>query len=461
MKDVVVIVPGILGSALRDKNGKEIWGPSTAGITGTILSLGQNFQRLGLPDGVGHDDPQDGIEATRLMPKMHLLPAFWKIDGYGRMVEFLEQRFALSRPTPDQPGNLVLFPYDWRLSNVLNARRLADRVTPELERWRQHTKHRDAKLILICHSMGGLIARWFLEVLDGGVHGRDHARKLITIGTPYQGAMPALERLVNGFSLGLGPLSMNLDTLVRSLPSVYQLLPTYECLDVGDGQLQALSDVALPNVGNVNVREGISFHTQITDAVTLPSSYQTIAIKGQTQPTAQSALLSNGMIEAIRSHKGTDHRGDGTVARPSAHPPEWADEAGVVFAAQQHPMLQSSDSILQQLYGVLTGHLGKFMGGHEIGLDMPPLVAQGEAIQVRAFSEEPALPLQVSIAAEDGGQTSIPVLMTVQGDGSYFAELEGVASGAYRVTVQSAAPSVPVEPVADILLVWNEGLHAK
>jgi hypothetical protein len=58
----------------------------------------------------------------------------------------------------------------------------------------------------------------------------------------------ALRELVNGLSVGLGPLSVKLAALVRSLPSVYQLLPAYPCLDVGDGELKALEDAAVPDL---------------------------------------------------------------------------------------------------------------------------------------------------------------------------------------------------------------------
>jgi hypothetical protein len=47
------------------------------------------------------------------------------------------------------------------LSNQLNAQRLSETVIPILERWRQTTKNSEAKLIFICHSMGGLVATAF------------------------------------------------------------------------------------------------------------------------------------------------------------------------------------------------------------------------------------------------------------------------------------------------------------
>jgi triacylglycerol esterase/lipase EstA (alpha/beta hydrolase family) len=133
------------------------------------------------------------------------------------LVNGLKARFTLTEASTTQPGNLLLFPYDWRLSNVLSAIKLAETAPGELDRWRKHTQNPDAKLVLICHSMGGLVARWFLEVLGG----REITRQLVTIGTPYQGSVDALRELVNGLSVGLGPLSVKLTAFLRSLPSVY------------------------------------------------------------------------------------------------------------------------------------------------------------------------------------------------------------------------------------------------
>jgi pimeloyl-ACP methyl ester carboxylesterase len=210
---------------------------------------------------------------------------------------------------------------------------------PHLDRWQRQTQNHQAKLIFICHSMGGLLARWFLEKLGG----RDVTRMLITIGTPYQGSINALDTLVNGLFLGLGPVGFSLDQLVRSFPSVYQLLPTYPCLDLGDGQLQGLSGLDLPNMGSVDAKEGLAFHARISAAVEKAPHYPTFAIKGVDQPTSQSALLRGGKVEPLRSYKGEDKGGDGTVPRPSSHPPEWADERASTYVSQKHAVLQSTE----------------------------------------------------------------------------------------------------------------------
>jgi hypothetical protein len=381
-----------------------------------------------------------------------MIPTFWKADGYGRLLDRLSSRFTLT-PATENSGNLVEFPYDWRLSNQFNGQRLADVVVPHLERWRRQAQNHDAKLIFICHSMGGLVTRWFLEMLGG----REVTRTLITIGTPYSGSLNALSALVNGIFLGLGPLGIAVDELVRSFPSVYQLLPMYPCLDLGDGQLRELSGIDLPNVGAANVSEALAFHERISDSVEKSPRYQTFAIKGVDQPTAQSALLRGGKAEALRSHKGTDYAGDGTVPRPSSHPPEWSDDSASVFVPQKHAMLQSTDSILTQVFGILTGHLGRFMGGARIGVDIPDIVQLGRPLPIDAISKDgdPTLPLHVVCEGEDGQAFGSPKLMRPMGDGRYLATIDGLPEGAWRLTVRTATPARQVEPVTDWIVVSN------
>ena len=51
---------------------------------------------------------------------------------------------------------------------------------------------------------------------------------------PYSGSVNAVEFLVNGFKKGWGPFTVDLTDTIRSFTSVYQLLPSYRCLQ-GDG----------------------------------------------------------------------------------------------------------------------------------------------------------------------------------------------------------------------------------
>ena len=135
-----------------------------------------------------------------------------------------------------------------------------------LTRWRTSSGAADAKLVLVGHSMGGLISRYFLECLGGW----QHTRTLITLGTPHRGSVNAVDSIVNGVKKGIGPLGLDLTPLLRSYPSVYQLLPTYPCVDTGTGGLQRIATAAesgaLPVVRAEWAREARAFHTEIEDA---------------------------------------------------------------------------------------------------------------------------------------------------------------------------------------------------
>ena len=254
LRDVIVVLPGILGSTLI-RDGQEIWAPSAGAVWKAIRSFGASIQCLTLPVDLGDDHPGDGVEALALMPDLHVLPGILSANiGYDRLLAWLMQRFKLVLADPKDfatPGNLLPFAYDWRLSCRYNAPRLKQVVEPALERWRAlDNANRDARLIFICHSMGGLVARWYLEQEGGAAH----TCKLITIGTPHRGAVAALQQLVNGVEKTVGPLRLELTRFARSLPSAHQLLPQYACLETDAGLTpitarlrQQPLDTAVPN----------------------------------------------------------------------------------------------------------------------------------------------------------------------------------------------------------------------
>jgi hypothetical protein len=175
MPDVVVLLPGITGSVLK-QHGKVVWGFSADTIGKALLTLGGSMERtLSLPnDDPSKDDLDDGIVADALIPDLHLIPGFWKIDGYTRIAEALAANFELR-----DGENFFQFPYDRRRDNRVAARNLAKATKSWLTAWRQSSGNADAKLILIAHSMGGLISRYFLECLEGW----EDTKALITFGT--------------------------------------------------------------------------------------------------------------------------------------------------------------------------------------------------------------------------------------------------------------------------------------
>lgn len=81
---------------------------------------------------------------------------------------------------------------------------------------------REKRVIVVAHSLGGLVARYWAGVLDGW----RMCRAVITLGTPHRGGPKALDVLANG--VRIGPVALDGTTAVlREWPSVAELLPRY------------------------------------------------------------------------------------------------------------------------------------------------------------------------------------------------------------------------------------------
>ena len=225
------MLPGILGSTLR-QNGHLVWAPSAGSALKAIATFGASVRRLELPAGIGDEHPCDGVEPASLMPDLHVLPGIWTpVKGYDRLLARLRS-LGYREPGPGgaPPGNLIPVAYDWRLSCRYNGQRLGTIIESALQQWRaQGGPYAEAQIMFVCHSMGGLVARWYIEKCGGA----EITRKLITLGTPYRGAARALGQLVNGAHPGLGPFRLDLTRFGRSMPSLHQLMPEYACLEVG------------------------------------------------------------------------------------------------------------------------------------------------------------------------------------------------------------------------------------
>src|SRR5262249_38288885 len=106
--DVVVLLPGIMGSVLR-KGDRDVWARSGGAIVSGPRALGGRVRELTLAgDPPDVDDLGDGITAVRLFPDTHMLPGLWKIDGYSKISQTIQAELDVT------PGrNFFEFPYDW------------------------------------------------------------------------------------------------------------------------------------------------------------------------------------------------------------------------------------------------------------------------------------------------------------------------------------------------------------
>jgi pimeloyl-ACP methyl ester carboxylesterase len=451
--DVIVVLPGIMGSTLA-KNGKMVWAPTPGAIIRGIRGFGRGVRSLALPPDIGDGHPEDGVEPVAVMPDLHVLPGIWTAHiGYGLLIETLRSRLGLTHDlrNEDRAPNLLAVPYDWRLSNRYNGRRLKTIVEPALERWRaQGEAFHDAKVVFVCHSMGGLVARWFVE-REGGA---EITRKLITLGTPHRGAARSLEQLVNGVKRKLGPLSGPLTEFARTLPSMYQLLPEYECIESGDG-LAKTTEVAIPLLDRELVADGMRFHDELDEANV--AGYDLHPILGFGQPTGTTARIVGELIELLEPTEDEDADGDATVPRLAAAPKALRlTDASIVPVADQHGALQSNAGLLDILEGVLTARdvRRRAAAPIKLGVAIEDLVLAGEPIPVVAqpLGDE-RIALRADAIDERGARVASTRLEPVTG---FSGRLPGLAPGLYRVVVGGVGgTAAAVSPVTSSVLVWD------
>jgi pimeloyl-ACP methyl ester carboxylesterase len=446
MKDVIVLLPGIMGSALR-KDGTTVWDTSVGAFGRALFSLGASVKDLAL-DSDGSTG--EGVEATRLMQNVHLVPYLWKIDGYSGISRYLQSRLGATLGE-----DYFEFPYDWRLDNRISAQRLADASAEWLERKRQ--RHPDARLVLIGHSMGGLVARYFIEALGGW---RD-TRMLITLGTPHRGSVKALDYLANGMRKRLGPVTLiELSDFIQSLPSVHQLLPIYPCLGTTADELQRLEEIDRTSIGMLDVaraRAGIEFHREIERAVDANRpkdgyGYRLIPVVGTYQPTFLSALLDDDGVEPLETYKGdTLLYGDGTVPRLSATPIEYGNANAESFAACPHASLQNFDPIRVQMRAALQdtdiSEL-KAVAAEAISLDLRDAFTADEAFVTRARCPGRIDPMRASLVNLDTeARSEHEFVPSLDAHGWQELRTSALTPGTYRIRVEAGSAEEPIEDV--------------
>jgi pimeloyl-ACP methyl ester carboxylesterase len=220
----VIVIPGLFGSRLRHRTtGVEAWpGTPSAVLFGDYRELGLQFDPVTL--AVRPDDLEASGLADQILGQ----------DFYGPLLDTL-RRFG--GYVPGTPGTKAakgerryyVFAYDWRQDNVVHAAAL-ERL---IETVRADYGDPGLRVDLVAHSMGGLIARYYLrygtvDVLDGGgdelvtLYGTSRVRKLVLLGTPNMGSVGSLHAFLTGEPIGFGRIAPE---VLATMPSGYQLFP--------------------------------------------------------------------------------------------------------------------------------------------------------------------------------------------------------------------------------------------
>lgn len=450
--DLIVLIPGITGSILVSADGSEVWNPSINTLWRTVtdsLGVASKLKLMG-------NAKDDGITPLGLVPDITIIPGLVKIDGYARIAQFLVDELDLERD-----ANFREFPYDWRRDNRESALRLKELTTTWLQVWRKKSGNDSAKLVLIGHSMGGLVARYFFECLEGW---RD-TRMIMTLGTPHSGSLNALNFLEHGLKKSIGPWGIDLSPALRSMPSVYQLLPTYRCIAVDNGPLRNVHEVAqiglLSNVDENQVWQASLFHEEIRKAAEANkqlSGYPSpasalVPFVGIQQPTTQSAIFAGNLLKMVNALAGQDDGGDGTVPRLSAAPPGW-DARLNVYAGESHGSLQNASCTLVNIKGFLTKpvlDMRQFLSAATpsfLSLELDDVVSAGNTLTLRARRSSGNAPVFVVLTSA-GSSKKVEAKLERDGETGWQLGVFTLEPGIWRVTASSAN----AEPVHELVVV--------
>jgi triacylglycerol esterase/lipase EstA (alpha/beta hydrolase family) len=431
-----------------------------------VTRSGETLRNLKLDqDDPFAEDLGDGVRATAVIQDTHLIPGLWKIDGYTKTAQMVTDHFHVTtgdiyNDPVDKAANFYLFPYDWRRDCRVNAKILKRLIDQRLQRWRESSGAADAKVILMAHSMGGLVSRYYLEVLEGW---RD-SRALFTFGTPYRGSLNAVNFLANGYK----KLFLDLTEVMRSLTAVYQLLPIYKVINI-NGEFHRVAELNnLPNINPFKASDALTFHREIESAVERHrqnqqylQSFTVIPISGTDQPTLQSATLTNGQLVASRDvpaalkNRSDLGDGDGTVPKVSAIPLERSANLDNFFIAEQHGSLQNQAQVLDHLMNVL--QVSQFTlsdlrapqpAQSAIRLSLDDLYLPSEPIAIQAQVTDASIAsLKATIESISGGPPLHVDFVPQEKDWQLAIELP---AGLYRIQVHAQGGESSPTPVNDL-----------
>jgi lecithin:cholesterol acyltransferase len=445
-RDAVLVIPGIMGSELVESDtGRVLWGLSDPRWYVSAWTSGDALNALRVTEAEQHGEV-GRVRATRLLRTPAFAPVLHGAEPYTDLVAAVRRVLA-------HPDAVREFPYDWRLPVADNARLLADAADAHLARWRAHPEgSRDARLVLVAHSMGGLLARHFTDVLgDGGA-----VRDTVTLGTPFFGSVKTAHILSSGRS---GPLPLprrRLRGLAVALPGLYDLLPAYRCVDETTNA-RRLTPADIDNIGGDRAQ---AERAQDWRAAFGRSGGDRLwAVVGVEQPTMQSLTLSDGVATGhaytcrpgadgmlVREDRGGDSTVYGDAAAPAGVDPQ--------HLPQKHAALARSPEALAHVRAVITGdRLGPWLAaGPQVGLDVPDVVAAGVPFDITVpTTDDPAVVSGRVVDVATGRQVSRPVFG--RRDGVVVATTTLPRIGGYRVEIKGGG----FGPVGELVLAVPAG----
>ncbi len=377
-RNPVILIPGLLGSKLVEPGSDTIvWGAFGTGTLNPNQPEGARLFGLPMQPAKTLHELEDSVKPAGTLDKV-------VVNFGGYPVEQNTYAYILGvlgiggyRDEQLHEAGLVdwgndhftcfQFAYDWRRDLVESAKHL-DRYIKEKKRYveeqislRFGIKEHDVKFDIVAHSMGGLVARYYLRygaqdlTPDGSLPeltwaGARYVQNLIMVGTPNAGSIQALKVLVEGFKPAV-LLPRYPAAVLGTMPAVYALLPRNRHQPLLDKDHQPVEDIydpalwikhrwgladpdqdkvlqmLLPNSADDLQRRQIAVDhlkkclaraRQFSEAMDRPARFpmglRYYLVAGDSEDTAKTARIqSDGTLKIVKNGPG-----DGTVLRSSA-----------------------------------------------------------------------------------------------------------------------------------------------
>ncbi len=380
-RNPIIVIPGVLGSKLVDtESGTVAWGEIGRGLENPKKD--EEIRRIALPmhEGKTLQELRDNVITESVLEsiKITIYGITVEKNAYGNILAslgvggFINENYGETKTIDygDRHYTSFQFAYDWRRDLVEAAKQLHEyilekRTYVQKEIAKRHgIENKDVKFNIVAHSMGGLVARYYLrygvaDLPDDGSlppltwAGSRFVEQVVLIGTPNAGSIDTFRLLIEGSHLAPGLPSFDA-AILGTMPALYQLLPrarhghvvsgietNQEFMDpydpvlweqmgwgLANPELDSTLQVLLPEVKDKETRIKIALNHQRKSLMRAKAFAQALDIPAATPPGLFINLIAGDAVDTtdvIRVNTETGELenyktgpGDGKVLRSSA-----------------------------------------------------------------------------------------------------------------------------------------------
>ncbi|MDO5844357.1 MAG: alpha/beta fold hydrolase [Methanocorpusculum sp.] len=280
----IIFLPGILGSRLYTQDGQLVWF--------SIYGISRNTENLAI---------ENELAVKNNFTNLNGKPAVER--EYGSVGLYLPLIDRLCADFPDR--EIYLFSYDFRKSCADTA----DKLNEQIEFILNNSAHE--KVDVVGHSMGGLVISSYAEK-----YGTEKLNKIVTLGTPYEGAPNCIYVTVNGAFFGLPYYLIEQSGITREMvskyPGVIELFPSVEYLknhpfkeDEKTLSTEETENILRDKFGELyDISQAKIFSRNVNGAHKIAALNNSYFAVGKNRLTTISVIFKDGITKKIYSRKG-------------------------------------------------------------------------------------------------------------------------------------------------------------